>query len=399
MEAPETGRQAASRQTGAGQAGGTRVIAAAIMLVTLVGIALSVSNPLLSLEMERWGVSGTISGLTATCAGFGTVLVAPLVPNLAQRFGVPLLIGIALTLSAAGLAGFYFVQNVIAWALIRFALGCGLGLVFTLSEFWINAAAPPERRGFVMGLYATALYAGFATGPAILALLGTTGALPYLATAAIMGLGLIPLLLAGNITPKIERQASGSVMRFALAVPVATFGALVFGACETGVITLLPVHNVRVGFTDQDAALLLSAFTLGNVLFQLPFGILSDRVDRRWLLLAMATISCALALALILGPPSFWRFSGLLFLLGGVSGGIYSVGLAHLGARFSGADLVSANAAFVMLYSVGLMAGPPAVGMGMDRGGATGLPLTVALLLGAYALIVAGRILINRARG
>ena len=40
--------------------------------------------------------------------------------------------------------------------------------------------------------------------------------------------------------------------------------------------------------------------------------------------------------------------------------------LAHLGGRFTGADLGSANAAFVILYNVGLALGPPVVGGGMD---------------------------------
>ena len=368
--------------------GQPQVIAAAILLVTLVGIALSVSNPLLSLEMERWGVSSTLSGLTATAAGLGTVLAVPLVPKLSRQFGVPTVIGISLAISALGMMAFYFVPDVLAWSLLRFVLGCGIGIIFTLAEFWINAAADPARRGLVMGIYATALYAGFAVGPMLLALVGTTGVLPFFFTAGLMALGLIPLALTGRKTPRIDQPASGSIARFVFSVPIATFGALIFGAVETGAIVLLPVHNVRLGYPEQDAALLLSAFTLGNVLFQLPLGLLSDRVDRRKLLLFLASASTLLALSLPYGPPGFWPFAGLLLLLGGMSGAIYTVGLAHLGERFSGADLASANAAFVMLYSFGLMVGPPAIGYGMDKAGAFGLPVALGLLLGLYAALV-----------
>lgn len=375
------------------EAGAPRVIVAAILLVTLAGIALAVSTPLLALEMERWGTSSTVAGLTATAAGFGTVLAVPLVPVLARRFGVPALLGFSLTISAAALVLFYFLPGILAWTLIRFVLGAAVGLIFALSEFWINAAAPAGRRGMVMGLYATALYAGFAVGPLLLTLVGTSGLLPYLFMGALMALGIIPLVLAGRATPVIDEPASGSVAGFVLAAPSATIGALIFGAAETGIITQLPVHNVRLGFGEADAALLLSAFTLGNVLFQLPIGLLSDRMDRRVLLLILATLSTLLAALLPFGPPGFLRFAALLFLLGGFSGAIYTVGLAHLGARFSGADLAAANAAFVTLYSVGLMAGPPFIGVGMDRGGALGLPVALAAMLGLYALLVAMRML------
>jgi MFS family permease len=372
--------------------GGTRVIVAAILLITLVGIALSVSNPLLSLSMERWGISSTLSGLTATGAGLGTVLIVPLVPWLARSLGIPLVLGGALVVSALGMAAFSLFPSVIAWAGLRFLLGCGLGLIFTLAEYWINAAAPPERRGLVMGCYATAIYAGFALGPLIFGLVGTKGALPFLVTGGIMALGLIPLVLAGRRAPRLDEPAKGTVLGFILAAPTATFGAFIFGALETGLIIMLAVHAVRLGFTEREAGTLLSAFTLGNVLFQLPIGLLSDRIDRRKLLFALAGLSALVALALPFGPPDLWRLAGMLFLLGGTSGAIYSVGLAHLGARFTGTDLAAANAAFVMLYSIGLMVGPLLIGYAMDRAGALGLPLAAAALLGGYALLVLARL-------
>lgn len=368
-----------------------RVIAAAILLVTLVGVSLALSNPLLSLEMERWGLSSTIAGLTASAAGLGTVLAVPLVPRTARRLGVPLTLGLALVAASGGMILFWLWQDVWAWTALRFLLGCAIGVVFTLSEFWINAAADPARRGTIMGIYATALYAGFASGPLLLTLSGTTGFAPYALTAILIALGLVPLLLAGKKTPRVDQPAAHSVLRFVVAVPTATFGALIFGAAETGIIVQLPVHNVRLGFSEQDAALLLSAFTLGNVLMQMPLGWLSDRMDRRLLLLLLATSSALLALALPLGPPGFWSFAGLLFLLGGASGAIYTVGLAHLGARFSGADLAAANAAFVLLYSLGLMIGPPVIGLGMDHLGRLGLPVAMTAMFGLYALLVLAR--------
>jgi MFS family permease len=383
-----------ARSTG----GRTQVIVAAIMLVTLVGVSLSTSGPLVALEMERWGTSSTIAGLTATLAGLGTVLMVPLVPALARRHGVHAVLAGGLIVSALALAAFPFLPDLLSWSVLRFLLGAGIGIVFTLSEFWINAAADPARRGLVMGAYATTLYLGFASGPALLTLFGTGGTLPYLVTAAIMLLGLIPLMLAGGATPVLEKPPSASVLRFVRATPTATFAALMFGAVETGIFVQLPVHNVRLGFSEREAALLLSAFTLGNVLFQLPLGWLSDRFDRRKVLLAIALASTLLAAALPLAASYFWRFAALLFVLGGVSGALYTIGLAHLGSRFSGTDLASANAAFVMLYSVGLMVGPPAIGLGMDAWGGYGLPAILVAMLGAYAGLVTIRILKTRSQ-
>ena len=370
-----------------------RVLAAAIALSTLVGLSLSVSAPLLALEMERWGISATISGMTITAAGIGTVLAAPLVPRLALRLGVPLLLGAALAVSALAMAAFLLFPGILWWTLFRFVLGATIGVIFSLSEYWIAAAAPPARRGLVMAIYATALYAGFAAGPLLLSTLGTTGALPYLATAVIILCGFGPLVLAARDAPRIDEQASAPVLRFVLAAPSATFAALMFGAIETSVITLLPVHNVRLGFPEREAAMLLSAFALGNVLFQIPIGYISDRMDRRRLLAALGVISTLIAGAILAAQSlGFWPFALALFGLGGISGAIYNTGLAHLGSRFQGADLASANAVFVMLYSVGLMVGPPLVGVGMELGGRFGLPVALTIGFLAYAVLVMMRL-------
>lgn len=370
-----------------------RILAAAIALVTLVGISLSVSAPLLALEMERWGISAGVSGMTITAAGIGTVLAAPLVPRFALRLGVPLLLGTALAVSALAMIAFYLLPGLLWWTLFRLVLGATIGVIFSLSEYWIAAAAPPARRGLVMAIYATALYAGFAAGPMLLSTLGTSGLLPYLATVAIILVGFGPLLLAAREAPRIDEQASAPVLRFVLAAPSATFAALMFGAIETAVVTLLPVHNVRLGFPEKDAALLLSAFALGNVLFQIPIGYISDLMDRRRLLAMLATVSTLLSATILhVQGVGFWPFAAVLFALGGVSGAIYNIGLAHLGSRFEGADLASANAAFVMLYSVGLMVGPPLIGFGMEIGGRFGLPLALVAGFLAYAGLVLVRI-------
>ena len=369
-----------------------RVIIGAILLVTLVGVSLSVSNPLLALEMERWGISSTVSGLTATLAGLGNVLAVPFVPFLAKRYGVKYVLATNLAIATLACIAFWLWQSLGAWFALRFVLGAAIGVLFVLSEFWINAAAPPHQRGRVMGLYATALYFGFAFGPALLGSVGTSGPAPYFTMAAILCLGLVPLATIGAATPQLDGAGKNSVMSFIRSAPTATFAAFVFGAIETGIVTQLPVHGLRLGFAERDATLLLTGFTLGNVLFQLPLGLLSDRVDRRKLLLSMALISAGFAASLLLAQSNFWLNWGILFALGGISGGIYTVGLAHLGSRFSGMDLVSANAAFVMLYSMGLMIGPPLIGLGMDLAGPTGLPVLTALGLMSYAMLVAARL-------
>ncbi len=369
-----------------------RVILSAVAIVTLVGISLSVSGPLLALEMERWGTPSTLAGLTATLAGIGNLMFVPFVPRLASRFGVKRLVGTMLLVSAGLHLAFWVLPHLWVWAAFRFMLGASIGTLFVLSEYWISAAADPQRRGFIMGAYATALAIGFAIGPLLLAVTGTQGFAPYAATAALILLGALPLTVIGPNAADVHGSPRASVVSYVRLAPAATLAALTVGAIEIGAFTQLSIHGLRMGWPEASAAMLVSAFAIGNVLFQMPVGWLADRLDRRKILFGIAISATVIAASLPLTGAAFWPHAGLLMLLGGLVGALYTVGLAHLSSRFSDADLVSANAAFVMLYSVGQMAGPPLLGAGLDLAGTRGVPTAMALVLGLYAMIVASRL-------
>jgi MFS family permease len=357
--------------------------------VSVVGLGISLTVPLLSLEMERMGVSGTWIGINTAIAGVASILVVPFVPRIAARVGVLPLLWLCIAATAVSLIAFRAVFDFWWWFPIRFVFSAALGTLFVLSEFWINSAAPPDRRGFVMGIYATVLALGFAAGPAVLLVTGTAGWAPYLAASALFLLAGAPLVLARGLSPAMDGHGRRSVFSFIVAAPVATVAALIFGAVETGGFALLPIYALKLGFEASMGALLVSVVALGNVVFQIPLGILSDRIDRRAILLSVAAVGMAGALAIpfVSGPALFV----VLFVWGGVTGALYTVGLAHLGARFVGRDLASANAAFVILYNVGLMIGPPAVGGGMDLLPPHGFAYALAAFFAVYVVIVALR--------
>lgn len=365
-------------------------IAAAVACVAVVGIGLSLSIPLLSIEMERRGASSTLIGLNTAMAGISSICVVPFVPRIAARLGVVPLLTLAVIVSAASLVAFPLLPGIAPWFPLRFVFSAGLGALFVLSEYWINAAAPPGRRGLVLGIYTTVLALGFAVGPVLLALVGTTGLWPYLTGAGLVLAGLLPVLLARGLSPSVEGGAGRGVLGYIRLAPAALFAALAYGAVETGIFAILPLYGLRIGYDAQGAAGLVSLIALGNVLFQIPFGWLADRVDRN-LVLFGTSIGCALGSALIpMASSSATGLGILLFLWGGLAGTLYTVGLAALGARVSAADLAGANATFVVLYNVGLILGPPMIGGGLDLMPPDGFAYALLVLFLAYAIPLTG---------
>jgi MFS family permease len=321
--------------------------------------------------------------------------MVPFVPALAARIGIGRLIAAAVLITAASFLGFKLFFSYAAWFPIRFVFSAALGTLFVLSEYWIAAKAPPQRRGIIMGVYATSLSLGFAGGPLLLSLTGTSGWPPYLASAGLYALALIPLALARKRLPRLDEAPAHSILRYLFAVPLATGAALGFGAIETGAFSLLPVLGLRLGLDAASAPLLVSAMALGNVMFQMPIGWLADRIDKARVLTGIAGVGlCGACLIPLVAPLGLWPLCGLLFVWGGIIGGLYVVGLSHLASRFTGPDLAGANAAFVMLYNVGLLSGPPLAGYGLDMGREWGFAAAMAAFSGI--VLAAGFV---RARG
>ncbi len=281
--------------------------------------------------------------------------------------------------------------------MLRFVEGMAVTVMFVLSEFWITTATPEGRRGLAIGIYVTTLAAGFAIGPLVLAVTGTAGNLPFLIAAALFAGSTIPLALNARGAPRLEERSGRSFLFFLMAAPAATLAALLHGSIEVAGMSLLPVYALRAGASIAEGALFASLFIVGNSALQLPIGLVADRVDRRRLLvvLALAGLGGAALLA-VLGIRSVRLFEVLLLIWGGIVGALYPVGLGELSARFRGADLASANSAYVMTYAAGMLVGPPIIGAGLDWMPPSGFFWAVAGLIALY-LVVAVPAVVRRA--
>jgi MFS family permease len=372
-------------------------IAAAVSSISVVGIAIGLGMPLLSVILESRGTSATMIGLNTAVAGLASIAGAPLATPLAARFGVVWTMLAMILLGAFAFIGFHFATSFWMWFPLRAVLHLALTVLFILSEFWISVSAPPHRRGFVLGIYATVLSLGFAGGPWIFAQVGSQGFLPFGITFCLVAVAALPVLAAWRESPSISAASDGqatSFVRFIWLVPTATAAVLVFGAVETGGFALFPVFGARIGYSEAHAALLLSMIGLGNVMLQIPLGMLSDRIgDRRRLLLACAVVGLAGTLLMPHLAANWHLMAGLLFIWGGVVAALYTIGLAHLGSRLSGRDLASANAAFILCYGLGMVLGPQAIGIGMDLFGANGFGWSLSVFFAFYIGLVVCRTL------
>ncbi len=373
---------------------------AAISAISAVGIAIGLGLPLLSIILEKRGISSTMIGLNSAMAGIAAMAAAPVTTKLAHRFGVAPTMLAAVFISAFSGLGFYYATAFWMWFPLRVVFHGGITTLFILSEFWINAAAPPRRRGLVLGIYATVLSVGFAMGPLIFSTIGSDGILPFLVGAAAILVAAIPIYVARKESPVLDEKPQRHFLRYVFLVPTATVAVFVFGAVEAGGLSLFPIYASRSGFTESQAALLLTVMGIGNMACQIPLGLISDRLkDRRPLLTLMAVIGFFGSLAIPFLVESWALMAVVLFFWGGCVSGLYTVGLAHLGSRLKGSDLAAANAAFVFCYAVGTVAGPQGIGAAIDISGNDGFAWALAAFFGVYVVVSLLRFVFNPKRG
>lgn len=378
------------RAAAAFDAGRWRSIAAAIGCISIVGFALALTIPLLSLMLEARGISDTWIGINTAVSGLAALATAAYVPRLVGRYGTVRLLYAAVLAGCATLlllppSPFW------AWFPLRFVLSAAITVLFVVSEFWINATAPDGRRGLVMGVYASVLSAGFAAGPVVLAVFGPDSPVPIAVATVGFLVAAVPVALAGDAVPKVEGRSRLGMASLVLVAPAAILAAFVFGAGESTMLAFMALWGTRTGFGMADAALLLTMAGLGNLLFQIPIGLVADRANRSMVLAFCGAAACLGAAALPLASDSVTLAFAVIFVWGGLSAGLYTVGLTQLGARFTGAELASANALFVMLYSLGMLIGPSLGGAAMDTWTPHGLPWTLASLYGLYTAVAVVR--------
>lgn len=373
---------------------------AATSAISAVGIAIGLGLPLLSIILEKRGISSTFTGLNAAMAGIASMLAAPVTTKFALRFGVAKTMMFAVIVAAFSALGFYYASAFWMWFPLRFTFHGATTTLFILSEFWINQTAPPHRRGLVLGIYATVLATGFALGPLLFSVLGSEGIMPFLAGACIIMLAVIPIYIARHESPVLETKPQRHFLHYILLVPTATAAVFAFGAVSAGGLSLFPIYAIRENLSEPQTAVLLTVMGIGNMAFQIPLGIYSDRLkDRRPLLTALAVLGLVGSLTLPLLVENWILMAVVLFFWGGCVSGLYTVGLAHLGARLSGADLAAANAAFIFCYAVGTVAGPQVIGAAMDiTNDNDAFAWALTAFFGFYVLVSVGRMLFRTKR-
>ncbi|MGC4012768.1 MAG: MFS transporter [Pseudomonas sp.] len=368
------------------------LLAVLLFAVSIVGLSLGATLPLVALRLLDNGASALQIGILSAVPAAGMILAATLVDRACQLMSRRRLYLLCFVLCTASTLAIEFSSHSL-WVLAaaRLALGVGMGIAIILGEAWVNELCGEKNRGTIVALYATSFTAFQLLGPTLVALLGAQT--PWVVLLVSAG-HLIALATVAFAMPEeglhehVEEPRSFSLAGFLRVAPALCMGVLFFSFFDSVVLSLFPVYASSHGYAVGIAAFMATVILMGDMLFQMPLGWLSDRLDRSslHLLCGVGAMLIGLALPWLISQPSLlWP---ALMVLGAVAGGVYTLALVLIGQRFRGRDLVTANAAAGMLWGVGSLLGPLLSGSLMDLG-PHGVPVALALAAGLFVATAA----------
>ena len=337
---------------------------------------------LISIRLERAG-SGTMAiGMVATAYFGGLVLGSLRAGDVVRQVGHIRAFAAFVALLSASTLAYALLAHPLFWSMLRLIDGVCVAGVFICLESWLNDRAEPQMRGSVLAAYMVALYSGQAVGQLLLGAAGAYPAIPFQIASILISLAIIPLCLTRSSAPAPVEATAFSIRSLLAASPLGTIGALATGLMLGAFYGLAAVHVRRLGLELPETARFMMIVILGGVALQWPLGRLSDRYDRRAVIIVSFAIVLLVSLALALTGSGGIGLMALGALFGGLSFALYPLCVAHCNDRLLESERVTASGRLVLLYSVGAACGPVCAAGVMTVSGTGGLFLFIAMCAG-----------------
>ncbi len=361
-----------------------------MVAILLMSIGNGLQGSLIGVQAAVANFSSTTTGIIASGFSLGLFLSALFTPNIVRAVGhIRVFAAYASVLSTAVLLIPVYVDPV-WWFLMRTLIGfCAAGLAIVV-ETWLNEGSTNETRGTMLSLYMVIFYTGAGLGSFALLIDDPTGFVRFIVVSAVMSLSLVPIALTKVSAPVLGHPMRISIAEIFKASPLAVVGAVANGLGQAAFFNLGAVFGVMHGLSLPYVSTMLAVAPMAVLVSQMPIGWLSDRYDRRVLIVALSILSAILAaIAMNMPATTEMLLIAVVAIFGGISMPLYSLAIAHANDQLNKSQMLAAGSKLVLLYGVGAIAGPSIAGGFMQQLGSAGFMIYLAVVyggLGVYAI-------------
>jgi MFS family permease len=274
-----------------------------------------------------------------------------------------------------------------SWIILRALSGFCFAGAAMIVESWLNEVSDNRSRGTIFSIYTTINMTASTLGQIAMSMTGTAGYVPFVLGAISFICAVLPTALTSSPQPRPLSSAKLDIRLLYKTSPVAAIAAFSVGMANGSFGTLAPVYGYQQGLDAQGIAYLFAlAATLGAIA-QIPFGRLSDRIDRRLVLIGLSgTAAVVGALTVIINPAGGWMMYVLFALYGFSANPIYAVAVAHANDFAKDGDFAKIAGGMLLILGFGLALGPAIASMIMGAFSPVGLFMVTATFHALLAL-------------
>lgn len=353
------------------------------------------------------GLQGTLLGVRGGLENFSTFQMSivmsayflgflggsRLAPDMIRRVGhVRVFAALGSTISAV-LILYPVLVDVWAWTLGRIVIGFCFSGVYVTAESWLNNSATNENRGQSLSVYMLAQMSGIVVAQGILNVGDVGGYILFIIPSVLVSLAFAPILLSVAPTPSFESTKPMSLRNLVQASPLASVGMFLLGGVFAAQFGMTAVYGTQAGLSVAQISLLVSVIYIAALAAQYPIGWLSDRMDRRVLIIAIAALGGGGALLAALSGGNFYLILAGAAVVGGTSNPLYALYIAYANDFLEHEDMPAASAGFIFINGVGAIFGPVLIGWIMGVFGELAFWVVVCVLMSAMAVYGIVRVL------
>ena len=345
------------------------------------------------------GLQGTLLGVRGDIEGFSTNSMAwvmsgyfigllggaRLAPELIRRVGHVRVFAALASCVSACLILYSAILYPLAWFALRIAVGFCISGIYVVAESWLNDTATNENRGQALSAYIIVQMVGIVAAQMILNVADPAGYTLFILISVLVSLAVTPILLSINPAPVFHTTKPITLRKLFEISPLGVVGISLLGGIFAATFAMAAVFGTERGMTPRDISIFVATIYVGGLLVQYPIGWLSDRMDRRRLIVMVTAFGAAVALSGVFFSDSYIFLLAIAFVIGGVTNPLYSLLIAYTNDFLDHDDMAAAAGGMILANSIGAIAGPMLIGWLMTTFGANSYFAYVSALLALMA--------------
>ncbi|MDO8861274.1 MFS transporter [Haliea sp. E1-2-M8] len=343
---------------------------------------------LLPLRATTNGLSDFLIGVSASAYFLGFVAGCLLIPRIIAKVGHIRSFAVLTALMISAILTLEMLDGWLPWLTLRFLTGAVICGLYTVIESWLNDQTSADSRGQVLAIYTFIILASMAIGQMLINVGSADSSTPFTLAAIFMALAIVPVGLTSRLAPaplKATRFRFNLLYRRSRA---AFAGTVLSGLIVGSFWALGAVFARRYGSSTADVTWFMTAGIAGGALFQYPIGWLSDRIDRRFVMVFLSIAAVATSAAVALTVTHELHLLAV-FLFGAVTMPLYAISLATAADNSSAEEFVEIGTSVLLLNALGAASAPILLGQLMSLFDATALFWSFAALSTLFSVYLA----------